>query len=488
MVVSAPTDTQVKEKLPPPYFTVTTVNGLRAFYAPKGTNLLQEANRRNIRYARLIELNDVPEAPLEADMYIYLERKLAKGLNDYYRVRPGETMVQIAQSQGIQLRFLRFYNKMLPGEEPVAGSRLRLKAYGEDKPETYKVAVLPTPSVGFAGSAPPPVPQGMGRTRPGYRRREEALPSQTKVPVPVPSPTTAIIPAPTPSPSPTPTPIPSVSAISEAPSPAPEVLTASTNASPQDQLKAEDAPAERVAPMTSPVEDKAPEKIPTPQAEPIVMETTAPLTTIKDTVVVVPETAPPVAETAVPVPDLKPMEEEKPAASTEQLAETTAALAGLLDSITAPVPTPDVEVTLADPALQPAGIDAVPLPGSAPAPVVADSTTSIAPEAAEDTKVASPPPAEAPANEFDRLKARLDKVVYAAPPPVPEKPKDKKASSTPAPGSAAATGKATHTVNKGETVFSIAKQHNLTVKQLMTLNKLDFGPVKVGQVLKLREK
>jgi LysM repeat protein len=95
-----------------------------------------------------------------------------------------------------------------------------------------------------------------------------------------------------------------------------------------------------------------------------------------------------------------------------------------------------------------------------------------------------------PQDEFSRLKARLDKVVYApakpapapattavttAPAPVTEKPV------TPAPGPAY------HLVKAGETAFGISKHYGITMQQLMDLNKLSFGTgIKVGQKLRVR--
>ncbi|MEG7730057.1 hypothetical protein U2443_14625, partial [Listeria monocytogenes] len=67
------------------------VNGLKAYYAPKDRNLLTDAMDLNIRYARLLEINDLPDAALESDMYIYLERKNNKGGTTYHVVKPGET-------------------------------------------------------------------------------------------------------------------------------------------------------------------------------------------------------------------------------------------------------------------------------------------------------------------------------------------------------------------------------------------------------------
>jgi LysM repeat protein len=90
-------------------------------------------------------------------------------------------------------------------------------------------------------------------------------------------------------------------------------------------------------------------------------------------------------------------------------------------------------------------------------------------------------PAE-PQDEFSRLKARLDKVVYAQPAkPVAPVP----AASNAVTASAAASQ--FHTVKAGETAFGIAKQYGITMQQLMELNKLGFGSdIKAGQKLRVK--
>ena len=45
----------------------------------------------------------------------------------------------------------------------------------------------------------------------------------------------------------------------------------------------------------------------------------------------------------------------------------------------------------------------------------------------------------------------------------------------------------THTVKKGESLYSIAKNYNTTVEQIMKLNNLTSTNLSIGQVLKIRE-
>jgi LysM repeat protein len=116
---------------------VTKVNNLNAFVARKGETLLEYAIRYNIRYQKLLDINDLTDGPLPFSMYIYLEKKHLKGDHTYYIVKEHETLLQIAQTEGIQLRQLRLLNKISEDEEVVPGEKLNLKIPIAKKPKTY---------------------------------------------------------------------------------------------------------------------------------------------------------------------------------------------------------------------------------------------------------------------------------------------------------------------------------------------------------------
>jgi LysM repeat protein len=118
------------------YYVTSTKNGLKGFYAKKGDMLLEYAIKNKIRYAKLLEMNDLPDAPLEADMFIYLTRKAKTGQAFTHTVEDGESLLQIAQAEGIMLQ-LRLFNHLEKGEEPVPGSVLNLQAATDKAPETF---------------------------------------------------------------------------------------------------------------------------------------------------------------------------------------------------------------------------------------------------------------------------------------------------------------------------------------------------------------
>lgn len=115
---------------------VVKINNLRAVYGKAGDMPLQYAVRNNIRYEKFLEINDLEEKPLPTDMPLYLERKHFWGIRPMHLVKPGETMLVIAQKEGIQLKYLRDLNYIEPGEEPMPGTTLELQAQAGSKPAT----------------------------------------------------------------------------------------------------------------------------------------------------------------------------------------------------------------------------------------------------------------------------------------------------------------------------------------------------------------
>lgn len=116
------------------------LNGLRALRCAKGETLLDKAMKYNIRYARLLEFNELDDEPLKRDMYIYLEPKRAKGFHNSYLVQEGETVELIAHKEGMNSRQLRIYNLLAQNEQPQAGSVVQLQQLSDTKPASYKMS------------------------------------------------------------------------------------------------------------------------------------------------------------------------------------------------------------------------------------------------------------------------------------------------------------------------------------------------------------
>lgn len=116
------------------YYIPSVKNGKKGFYARKGDLLLNAAYQNNIRYAKLLDLNDLADEPLPADMFIYLEKKNKEGKADTYEIGAGESLISVAQEQGIRMKELRQYNHLKGTEEPEVGTVLYLKNTAPKKP------------------------------------------------------------------------------------------------------------------------------------------------------------------------------------------------------------------------------------------------------------------------------------------------------------------------------------------------------------------
>ncbi|RAI99909.1 flagellum-specific peptidoglycan hydrolase FlgJ [Chitinophaga skermanii] len=113
-----------------------SINGRKAVYVAKGTSLIQVANDQDIRLSHLVKYNDLKgDLPVEKDMVLFLQRKNKTGKSDTHVVKPGETMHDIAQAEGIQLRWLLKRNKMRGEEEAAAGEKLVLTGYARNMPK-----------------------------------------------------------------------------------------------------------------------------------------------------------------------------------------------------------------------------------------------------------------------------------------------------------------------------------------------------------------
>lgn len=115
------------------------INGRKAVYVKAGTSLIQVADQRNMRLRKLVRFNDLEnDNPPAKDMIIFLQKKSKRGGKEFHAVVNGETMHDVAQAEGIQLRWLRRRNKMNEGEQPAAGQRLTLDGFANSAPRLAK--------------------------------------------------------------------------------------------------------------------------------------------------------------------------------------------------------------------------------------------------------------------------------------------------------------------------------------------------------------
>lgn len=111
---------------------VFRINGKQVVYLTAGTQLITVAEKHHIRLSRLVSFNDLKSDVLPESMLVYLQKKGKTGARPVHEVVAGETLEGIAQTEGIQLKWLRRFNGLSTDQAPVAGTKLYLKDYAPD--------------------------------------------------------------------------------------------------------------------------------------------------------------------------------------------------------------------------------------------------------------------------------------------------------------------------------------------------------------------
>jgi LysM repeat protein len=105
------------------------INETKVIFVPAGTSLLALADQYHISLAYLVDFNDLKDNnELPKDQLVYLQRKRKVGEKGVHVVESGESLYDIAQSEGIRLSALMEYNQLQEGTEPAAGTSLYLQA------------------------------------------------------------------------------------------------------------------------------------------------------------------------------------------------------------------------------------------------------------------------------------------------------------------------------------------------------------------------
>ena len=107
---------------------IVSINKTKCVFAKKGTSLLLVANKNNISLSKLMEFNDLTEEGiLSKDQNIYLQKKSKTGEGDFYVVQQGETLYDVAQKTGVQLKYLLEYNNLSATAKLNTNAKLILK-------------------------------------------------------------------------------------------------------------------------------------------------------------------------------------------------------------------------------------------------------------------------------------------------------------------------------------------------------------------------
>ena len=111
-----------------------TINKLQYIIGKKGVSLLAIATENDINLSKLLSYNDLSEdGILKNDQIIFLQKKAKKGDKDFYIVQQNETLHDVAQRNGIQLKYLLEYNQITEKAIPAQGLKLYLSPTAELK-------------------------------------------------------------------------------------------------------------------------------------------------------------------------------------------------------------------------------------------------------------------------------------------------------------------------------------------------------------------
>ena len=129
-------------------FTITTkkiinypkekfkINSVPVLWVKAGSSFLQIAQLHKISLYKLFAFNDVEEADVAAkDQLVFLAQKKKSGNKSVHMAKEGETLYDISQTEGIQLSYLKMYNKTLSNGKLKEGTIVLLFKPKESKPE-----------------------------------------------------------------------------------------------------------------------------------------------------------------------------------------------------------------------------------------------------------------------------------------------------------------------------------------------------------------
>ncbi len=124
---------------------ISSINKVKCVLATKGTSLLAIATRQNIALAKLLEYNDfAADGILPKDQPVFLEKKATEGTSALYVSKKDETLLDVAQQNGIQLEALAAYNNLTKNTTISEGTKLYLQPLKEVAvAQTQKPAAAP---------------------------------------------------------------------------------------------------------------------------------------------------------------------------------------------------------------------------------------------------------------------------------------------------------------------------------------------------------
>ncbi len=145
MGISQPSNAAVTGQAPATNLSTTyptgvfDINNCKVLFAEKGTSLLAIAITYKVSMPNLVTWNDMDETDIVPEnQLIFLEKKQKKGSRQIHEVKPGETLWQISQAEGIRLNSLLQYNQLSDNNIPAAGEKIYLQGYASQAPKLVR--------------------------------------------------------------------------------------------------------------------------------------------------------------------------------------------------------------------------------------------------------------------------------------------------------------------------------------------------------------
>jgi LysM repeat protein len=121
------------------------INETKVVFVPKGTSYLAVAQQYDVQLNRLFDFNDMrPQEVAMNDQLVYLQRKRKTGANEVHTVADGETLYDIAQTEGIRIESLLAYNFLNGNMQPQVGEKLYLHQKAPAMPRLATAAAIVT--------------------------------------------------------------------------------------------------------------------------------------------------------------------------------------------------------------------------------------------------------------------------------------------------------------------------------------------------------
>lgn len=125
------------------------INNTKVTFVKAGTSLLGIAKQYDISLKHLLDFNEMEDEEgdvLAQDQLVFLQRKRKSGETEFHEVKPGETLYDICQTEGIRLESLIGYNYLQDQPQPAVGEKLYLQSKAPERPKLAKDVVSEAPA------------------------------------------------------------------------------------------------------------------------------------------------------------------------------------------------------------------------------------------------------------------------------------------------------------------------------------------------------